>query len=256
MSFSSSAGWSVGELYGHRVFDISSNSISSPVQQRFVWKDGVNTSKCSVCVNKRQPNCSCGFYAYYDYKDQGFHGDTRGVIRGYGMVDKGSLGFKAEKAEIVALHISAKYIPYGADLNAEIKGEPEDEPKAGLRERWDTMSRRQIRNMAIAFGFLVVAGTVGLSVSLTISTLLSIVFGAALAAGVSGYVYSITRLGRVNPRSPAWAHNNLVGFNWKTFRARYPSIKIYTDLDQMFADYEDIMKEQRKSVVSGISERW
>jgi hypothetical protein len=57
------------------------------------------------------PSCTCGFYAYtspqalyantpWSYSSAG---EVYGLVRGYGHVTVGSLGFRAEKADIVAL---------------------------------------------------------------------------------------------------------------------------------------------------------
>ena len=48
--------------------------------------------------------CQCGFWAYFDGSDD-FSGDDRvtGVVRGSGVVTVGTKGFRAERAEVVAL---------------------------------------------------------------------------------------------------------------------------------------------------------
>lgn len=59
------------------------------------------------------PDCACGFYGYqegsndyYRPTDSGANGTIGGVIRGYGKVLLGTRGFRAEKAEILALYIA------------------------------------------------------------------------------------------------------------------------------------------------------
>jgi hypothetical protein len=54
------------------------------------------------------PSCQCGFYAYTDreslIRNSRNYGDVVfGIIRGSGLVTQGSRGFRAERAEIVAL---------------------------------------------------------------------------------------------------------------------------------------------------------
>ncbi len=54
---------------------------------------------------------SCGFYAYFDGKDNNGHGSSdpniSGVIEGYGEVLIGTKGFRAKKARILALAVPA-----------------------------------------------------------------------------------------------------------------------------------------------------
>lgn len=53
-----------------------------------------------------QLDCSCGFYGYFDATAADtYHrpGHVYGVIKGYGRVTVGDRGFRAEKAELVAL---------------------------------------------------------------------------------------------------------------------------------------------------------
>lgn len=54
------------------------------------------------------PECRCGFYAYTDEKslrsNSRTYGDTVfGLVRAYGLVTQGTKGFRAQKAEVVAL---------------------------------------------------------------------------------------------------------------------------------------------------------
>lgn len=61
------------------------------------------------------PSCGCGFYGYQegscDYYTPGSgeqKGAVGGVFRGYGKVVLGTRGFRAEKAEILALYVDAE----------------------------------------------------------------------------------------------------------------------------------------------------
>lgn len=51
--------------------------------------------------------CSCGFYAYYSSSPNQYINGSRvtGIIEGYGNTLIGTLGFRSEKAKIVALYI-------------------------------------------------------------------------------------------------------------------------------------------------------
>lgn len=56
------------------------------------------------------PECGCGFYAYQegsnDYYKPSDGKPVGGVVRGYGKTVLGTRGFRAEKAEILALYIN------------------------------------------------------------------------------------------------------------------------------------------------------
>lgn len=54
------------------------------------------------------PSCKCGFWAYYDGAHWNERSIARGVIEGYGPTTVGTKGFRAHKARILALTLSAK----------------------------------------------------------------------------------------------------------------------------------------------------
>lgn len=247
--FSNDAGWSVGEIYGHRVFNIIYNRIESPIQAGFPWTDGVNVSKCYSCKSKRRPNCNCGFYAYYNHKDQEFQGDVRGVVRGFGMVDKGTRGFKAEKAEIEALSIPSKFIPKGALIKEGlVVGTAADTAiKSRMRSRWDSMSKATLRNMALLFGLLIVIGSVGFAVAFTLSLMWTLVSVGFIAINLVMYAKMIKRLAK----KVSYYTNGMDGFDWYKFRSQYPNVKIYVDDQKMFKDYDKIMTDQKASIFKG-----
>ena len=58
-----------------------------------------------------QENCQCGFYAYYDASGSSYKKEWRaeGIIEGYGLVSVGPLGFRAEKAKIIAVTLPRVY---------------------------------------------------------------------------------------------------------------------------------------------------
>lgn len=87
-----------------------------------VWHEGENHAKCLVNQNRLptseqrepctlvEPSCQCGFYAYWTWrpKDYGYTAFyyapyVAGVIEGYGKTVMGDLGFRCEKARILAL---------------------------------------------------------------------------------------------------------------------------------------------------------
>jgi len=68
----------------------------------------VNFTANANCSSIAQPSCTCGFYAYNNVDslvENSYTQDSSvfGLVRGYGKVTIGSKGFRAEKADIVAL---------------------------------------------------------------------------------------------------------------------------------------------------------
>ena len=124
-----------GTIRGIRTWDMSAEyRLVSPFQY-FEWQATDNVSECVQYVQKsvyleddnstfytvhdrltnfeHKPapkHCSCGFYAYHKHAvpqrtttEVIFEGHIRGILEGYGTVTVGSKGFRAEKANILAL---------------------------------------------------------------------------------------------------------------------------------------------------------
>lgn len=76
-------------------------------------EDDYRPLKC----NGMEPTCSCGFYVYQRGSNDfyspdgkvGQAGSIGGVVRGYGKVVLCSRGFRAEKAEILALYVDPDF---------------------------------------------------------------------------------------------------------------------------------------------------
>lgn len=247
-NFTSGAEWSVGEVYGHRAFNMINNLLVSPIQTSYIWNNGVNTSKCFGCGSKRRSNCACGFYAYYNPSDQNVSGSVYGIIKGYGMVDKGSLGFKAEKAEIEAIYLPPDKIPKGVDPNA-------------VTNRTDTskkikqpLSAAQNRRRGVFYGALIVCGMALFALNIPAFSVLPLLISVlSLIIGISGYVRALSRLSPAR-RSSDSIYGEFKGYKWEEFRAHYPDTKVYTDRKKMCKDYADKMKppKQESSMVDGL----
>src|SRR5690606_17059618 len=78
------------------------------------WHPGLNFASCRRnafsprACNGVEPGCQCGFYAYWtlNHRALGWSPFERyivGVIEGFGKTTIGELGFRCEKARIVAL---------------------------------------------------------------------------------------------------------------------------------------------------------
>lgn len=72
----------------------------------------------SMACSGIEPDCGCGFYGYQegsnDYYSPGMGSTSKGAIggvfRGYGKVVLGTRGFRAEKAEILALYVDSEML--------------------------------------------------------------------------------------------------------------------------------------------------
>jgi hypothetical protein len=53
-----------------------------------------------------EPECLCGFYAYYNRINPG--AGAAGIIRGYGKTTIGHMGFRSMKARVLAVHLSER----------------------------------------------------------------------------------------------------------------------------------------------------
>lgn len=75
---------------------------ASPIYYEVSWKED------GACDSIAQPSCVCGFYAYTDLESiiknsYNQPNSVFGLIRGHGKVTIGTKGFRAEKADIIAL---------------------------------------------------------------------------------------------------------------------------------------------------------
>jgi hypothetical protein len=80
------------------------------VTHRRVMKPGVNQAECRLCGTEKLATCDCGYWAYFPKPDvtgslqSATYGASIGaIIRGTGRIVVGTKGFRAEKAEILAL---------------------------------------------------------------------------------------------------------------------------------------------------------
>ncbi len=127
----------LGSLRGRRNFKLKwSNDfqhevymLQSPLRD-YIWQPGENVAQC-VCAHpayfgypdKVEPffvrehvagkDHTCGFYAYTNHLKYDYENGTNavGVIEAYGRITVGNLGFRAEKAKIVAIHFKEELGP-------------------------------------------------------------------------------------------------------------------------------------------------
>lgn len=109
--------FAIGAIYGVRSWRIGPLGILRSVVYKSDWKPGVNEAVCRGFRRDRLDGrpiesashlkaCHCGFYAFTEGSSD-YRGVTRvtGVVKMYGLVVPGSHGSRAQRAEIVALHI-------------------------------------------------------------------------------------------------------------------------------------------------------
>lgn len=138
--FSGGPEFAAGSVRGIRVWTVQNrpdlNGYCLVGSFHGVWHDGENLAECLVDKHLRhspagflrrrtltddeiptrcsgmEPDCTCGFYAYWEWRPRDYgHGAfyhtpyVVGIVEGYGKTVLGALGFRCEKAKIVALSI-------------------------------------------------------------------------------------------------------------------------------------------------------
>lgn len=91
-----------------------------PTTRNNVIEYTINYTANSMCESISQPSCTCGFYAYNNEDSlirNSYTNDSAvfGLIKGYGKVTIGTKGFRAEKADIVALTQPVGFRVRGSD---------------------------------------------------------------------------------------------------------------------------------------------
>lgn len=118
----------------------------------YIWHPGENQAQCDRHVwEMLRPqdadhrvagvDCTCGFFAYFGDRNEyarrsSFGTPVTGIIEGYGTVTIGDLGFRAEKARIVALvqpppFVQARYadVPVYPAVAAALAAHPTTKPE-------------------------------------------------------------------------------------------------------------------------------
>jgi hypothetical protein len=71
-----------------------------------IWWPGRNVARCNRAALSHQaprPECTCGFWAYWDRRDLSWAADITGIVKGYGETLIGERGFRCQVAEIAAI---------------------------------------------------------------------------------------------------------------------------------------------------------
>lgn len=216
-----------GKVVGQRAFNIGADQRSlRSVHVSHTWEDGVNHCYCAVLDKKGvcTPYHGCGFWAYHQGSTYP-GGAVQGVIEGWGKVTIGTLGFRAEYAKIVAVHI-----PGYSDKMKEFRRERRSE----LLRPWKWMSWTGAMIVATAvfqYGWLVY--------SILYSEWLSIlVAGIAMVCTSAAAYFScllefrrwMTKLNLFQSNSPYISPQTI-----DRLRKQYPSVKFYGTRKEMLA---------------------
>lgn len=258
----------MGTIRGWRGFRLRNDGTLTGVFHTLPWRDGENHSRCVYrsSVHNFAPNCSCGFYAYFpgsaDFPDGC---EIAGVIEGYGDVQLNSKGFRCSKARIVALFLptlpSSKYKPW-------------QQKRTHYPSFWYTL-------IAAMFFLSVVLFTAAFAVrAALLAAVLMLLAGVALGLGIWAHTGPLTAVLRANkyyengacaypylhrvdrcncsklerlaidasPYKPNERDENVGYESLLTpqtvgkIMEKYPSAKVYHDIDEMLSDYppEDV----------------
>jgi hypothetical protein len=103
--------FAVGSLIGLRSWRTKDHMLTPTSMIDHTWEPGENHARC-IPGTRRPPeehrlvgmDCMCGFYAYFDGKNNYATSVTvSGIIEGYGRCVYGTQGFRCEKAIVRAL---------------------------------------------------------------------------------------------------------------------------------------------------------
>lgn len=104
----------MGEIHGYRSFNYKNGRLTSVVIP-YEWEAGENKAICKLNNHSNHRagslDCDCGFYAYKKIGGSSYKtaSTIQAIVAGRGIVSEGSRGFRAERAEIIAL-IHPKFI--------------------------------------------------------------------------------------------------------------------------------------------------
>lgn len=148
-----------GSLTGVRCFKITPEGWLESLMYPVTWTPGENWAICMRAFNgggklepaDMGPDCACGFYAYWDgSNDYGSHGTVNAVVEGYGVVNIGTKGFRAQKARLLALHVARPTAESLLDsfmgLGSSVLHQPIEAIYSALTERWRTPRQRLATN--------------------------------------------------------------------------------------------------------------
>jgi hypothetical protein len=212
----------LGHVTGVRGFKVDDLGRLTGVTIREVFRPGPNTATCvNGCGTKNLANCSCGYYAYFgqDGEKYFYSAEIGAIIRGYGRTIVGTKGFRAEKADLLAL------FPMETVPAARAKAVPVRRPSK-LRFLYPKASwflkpiTRGLDGLALAFNvFLVswfITGVPKMFVSgLTLAASLSLLIGVPLSLWIVGFLRRTWwgGLARIDLKYPSLPMRNVAQLN-------------------------------------------
>lgn len=248
--------FAAGCIYGLRAWDITDEGYLQSVSYAYNWTPGENPALCMVSHEYRRhldallfgatnvpphilewakthvahKHCTCGFYGYWENDPLNGYLYTKrdsgviGLIKAHGRVSYGRQGFRAAKAEIVAL-----VDPYAEHQDlARMVAEP-------VQQSWKAKHRFHLLGgyaAMILIGFVLAFFTVWGSVV----TFCSIPLGLWALSGVRDqtrwerYERAQEALGRITQRM-----TTLHQYRIERVKKRYPGIKWYRSIEEMVA---------------------
>lgn len=194
--------FTLGHVTGVRGFKLDQYDRLVGVTKRKVFKPGVNIATCGTEPTDDIADHCCGYYAYFQEEgtnDPNFYNAEVGaIVRGYGRTVVGTKGFRAEKADLVALFPLEKEKPKPATKAPKTpRPQPNFFSRFYPREGW-------FRTHGAGFGW--VFGSTLASVLLLFSLSFTIPFSLLEHSGVTTVIAACT------PPAFMWA----VGFSRRT----------------------------------------
>lgn len=188
--------------------------------------------------------CGCGFWAYFDGSDDFSDDDNvTGIIRGEGVVTVGSKGFRAERAEVVAL----------VDPSDRWAGEPAEDKRPNLWDRWSDWIYDKAYG---SWDSLLVTLLVGFSVAAVVLGTYGLVGDAGMGVAWTAFGLSLLSLGGWAVRNRGFAHGrdrsqaamrraarafspgaSLDPECWEAVRRNYPDVPVYPTLKAALRDF-------------------
>ncbi len=208
---------SISDIY-HRMWQVGGSFMPSPAPPAALSADAVKSKRSTPEHTVAGQKCSCGFYAYVDgsndYAEVGEPVVT-GIIRGTGVCTVGSRGFRASKAELVALVMPSR-------------------PRS-TESLWHRFCGRVARNGAVAVGFALPAFILSLSFGLVglgetpWAALLFIISAISAIVLRASFVGIDVELDRKYGRN---GHGAVTAEQLAMVRRNYPDVPVYGSLSE------------------------
>lgn len=266
------AEFAVGEMYGVRSW-IPERGRLTAYTNDYVYSNGVNIAECSkdhslnisttvqayklgvissfeygrrmaeLSMHRHDLyRCTCGFYAYYDESQHAAPRTIEGIIKAYGKVCIGPKGFRAEKAEIVALSLG---------------GNPSNKPNPRISFKAAGMRTARIEQALVAWVIAVDIALIFMmpTFSQRIAPAIGVLIFLPMFIASCWRPRKHCRLKQVDLHRPFCKCTAYTPLNDKFFGAesvakiakRYPDAEVFESYDEMMAAYAERLDQSRKT---------